>query len=492
MNYKPVVAGNQTNSNAGTKTCDDAVKARMQIVPGKDYILLPIWPADSLFSQDSKSSPDAGFKPSGEEEKKDAKDLGNESGNPTEGKYSKAPKVNVVDLKRSIELLNDPNMPELEDIVYSDDAKDICAKADMNNLDTFMPGVIVNKKDENREDMIEQVLYLAEGDKGDILLVQEYLNDIIYAYKEDNYAFEFEKFDGIRSSNELYVNLKFFPFQVNPKSLHLHALKRIFRYLKGQPKLGLWYKDSPFDLVAYTDSDYARASLDRKSTTGVQIQALVDKKKVDSSLEQYIEVIFHKEYAEVLKTTARNEFSSTMCSAVILFLDKQVKGMSKHKEIYVTPSHTKKVFANMKRQGKYFFGRDTPLFPTMIVQAQEQPSRKQRKDIKDPQLSGPTEPVTDDTENMVGRFTRVVSFKDEGLGDQEDASKQGRKIDEIDQDAKVTLVDETQGRYGDNLMFATSVLDKELLLTPYVYFTRWVRLSVSNLEPELIDRSACK
>ncbi|GKB08091.1 hypothetical protein Tco_0836375 [Tanacetum coccineum] len=36
-----------------------------------------------------------------------------------------------------------------------------------------------------------------------------------------------------------------------------------------QPKLGLWYpKDSPFDLVAFTDSDYARASLDRKSTTG--------------------------------------------------------------------------------------------------------------------------------------------------------------------------------------------------------------------------------
>ncbi|GJY14469.1 retrovirus-related pol polyprotein from transposon TNT 1-94 [Tanacetum coccineum] len=40
------------------------------------------------------------------------------------------------------------------------------------------------------------------------------------------------------------------------------------RYLKGQLKLGLWYpKDSPFDLVAYTDSDYAGASLDRKSTT---------------------------------------------------------------------------------------------------------------------------------------------------------------------------------------------------------------------------------
>ncbi|GJW87319.1 putative ribonuclease H-like domain-containing protein [Tanacetum coccineum] len=58
-------------------------------------------------------------------------------------------------------------------------------------------------------------------------------------------------------------------FQVKPKVLHLHAVKRIFRYLKGQPKLGLWYpKDSPYDLVAFTDSDYAGANLDRKSTIG--------------------------------------------------------------------------------------------------------------------------------------------------------------------------------------------------------------------------------
>ncbi|GKE02434.1 putative ribonuclease H-like domain-containing protein, partial [Tanacetum coccineum] len=58
-------------------------------------------------------------------------------------------------------------------------------------------------------------------------------------------------------------------FQVTPKVSHLHAVKRIFRYLKGQPKLGLWYlKDLPFDLEAYSNSDYAGASLDRKSTTG--------------------------------------------------------------------------------------------------------------------------------------------------------------------------------------------------------------------------------
>ncbi|GJT23534.1 hypothetical protein Tco_0893471 [Tanacetum coccineum] len=184
MNYKPVVAGNQSNSNAGTKACDDAGKARMETVPGKDYILLPMWPSDPLFSQNLKNSPDAGFKPSREEEKKDAEDPRNESGNPTERKDSEVlsteePKinqekddninstnnintasdgnntdnvnavsstvnaadieVNVVDHKTSIELPNDLNMPKLEDIIYSDDDEDDGAEADMNNLDVVMP-----------------------------------------------------------------------------------------------------------------------------------------------------------------------------------------------------------------------------------------------------------------------------------------------------------------------------------------------------------------
>ncbi|GKC33114.1 putative ribonuclease H-like domain-containing protein [Tanacetum coccineum] len=89
-------------------------------------------------------------------------------------------------------------------------------------------------------------------------------------------------------------------YQVNQNVSHLYAMKRIFRYLKGQPKLGLWYpKDSSFDLVGYTDSDYAGASLDRKSTTRdlltkafdstamvktingeAQLHALVDGKKI--------------------------------------------------------------------------------------------------------------------------------------------------------------------------------------------------------------------
>nr|GEZ69297.1 uncharacterized mitochondrial protein AtMg00810-like [Tanacetum cinerariifolium] len=57
--------------------------------------------------------------------------------------------------------------------------------------------------------------------------------------------------------------------QVTPKECPLHVVKRIFRYLKGHPKLGLWYpKDSPFDLVAFSDSDYGGATQDRKSTSG--------------------------------------------------------------------------------------------------------------------------------------------------------------------------------------------------------------------------------
>nr|GEU54034.1 hypothetical protein [Tanacetum cinerariifolium] len=138
------------------------------------------------------------------------------------------------------------------------------------------------------------------------------------------------------------------------------------------------------------------------------------------------------------KTTAWNEFSSTMASAIIclatnqnfnfskyifdhmvknsedgvkflmfpifvqVFLDSQVEGMLKHKDIYVTPSHTKKIFANMNRQGKDFSGKVTPLFETMM----------------------------------------------------------GRMIADLDADEGVVLVDETHGR-NDQDMFDTIILDDE-------------------------------
>ncbi|GKC85949.1 putative ribonuclease H-like domain-containing protein [Tanacetum coccineum] len=176
MNYKPVVAGNQSNGNAGTKACDDAGKARMKTVPGKDYILLPLWPADPLLSQSPKSSPDDGFKPSGDDEKKITKEPGKEGGDSSKDSEcsdqekddnvnstnnvnaASTNEVNAVGRKSSIELPNDPNMPELEDIVYSDDDENVGAEADMNNLDAFMPISPILTTRIHKDHPVEQII----------------------------------------------------------------------------------------------------------------------------------------------------------------------------------------------------------------------------------------------------------------------------------------------------------------------------------------------
>ncbi|GJT27411.1 putative ribonuclease H-like domain-containing protein [Tanacetum coccineum] len=161
MNYEPVVTGNQSNGSACTKACDDTRKTRMETVPSKDYILLLFLAQDPSFSSSSKNSPDAGFKPSGEEEKKDAKDLENEDSevpntekprvnqeqdanvNSTNNINIVSPTVNAADIENNVANENivygcddDPNMPNLEKIVYSDDDGGIDVKADMTNLDT--------------------------------------------------------------------------------------------------------------------------------------------------------------------------------------------------------------------------------------------------------------------------------------------------------------------------------------------------------------------
>jgi hypothetical protein len=58
-------------------------------------------------------------------------------------------------------------------------------------------------------------------------------------------------------------------FQANPKEAHLSAVKRILRYLKHNPSIGLWYKKgATFDLVGYSDLVYAECKVDNKSTSG--------------------------------------------------------------------------------------------------------------------------------------------------------------------------------------------------------------------------------
>ncbi|GJV25577.1 hypothetical protein Tco_1378272 [Tanacetum coccineum] len=170
------VAENQPNGNAGTKACDDACKAKMETVPGKDYILLPLWPADPPFSQSSKSSPDAGFKPSEDDKKKVTKEPGKEGGNSSEDSESNdqekdgnvnstntvnaasTNEVNVVGAKTSIELPDDITMPELDNIVYSDDNEDVGAEADMKNLDTFMPVSPIPTTRIHKDHPVEQII----------------------------------------------------------------------------------------------------------------------------------------------------------------------------------------------------------------------------------------------------------------------------------------------------------------------------------------------
>ncbi|GJS52372.1 retrovirus-related pol polyprotein from transposon TNT 1-94 [Tanacetum coccineum] len=121
MNYDPIVTGIQSNGFEGTKASDNAGQARKETEPVKNYILLPLWTADPPFSQDPKSSHDDGSKPSSDNGKKVDEDPRKES------------EFNAVGGKTSIELPFDPNMPALED--YRDDEDD-GAEADMNNLDT--------------------------------------------------------------------------------------------------------------------------------------------------------------------------------------------------------------------------------------------------------------------------------------------------------------------------------------------------------------------
>ncbi|GJT25135.1 retrovirus-related pol polyprotein from transposon TNT 1-94 [Tanacetum coccineum] len=712
MNYKPIIAGTQSNGDAGTKACDDAGKARMETVPGKDYILLLLWTADLLFSQSSKSPQDDGSKPSSDDEKKVDEDPRKDS------------EINVVGGKTSIKLPNDPNMHALEDYSIFDlssDDQDNGVEVDMNNLDTTIQEELLQFKLQEVWTLVELPngkwaigidydeifapvsrieairLFLAYASFKDFVVYQMDVNSaFLYGkIKEEVYVCQppgFEdpyfldrmssrgeltfflglqvkqKNDGIFISQDKYVAkiLKKFGFtevktvstpmetqntllkdedgeeldvhlyrsmigslmyltsstpdimfavcacaryQVNPKVSHLHAMKRIFRYLKGQPKLGLWYpKDSPFDLVAYTNSDYAGASVDRKSTTRdlltkafnvktvngeVQLQALMDGKKIiitesivrrDLQLEDAEGVdclpnatIFEQLTLMGPMTTTWNESSSIMASAIIclatnqkfnfsklifksimknldnvsgkflmyprfvqVFLDQQLDDMSIHKRIYVAPSHSKKVFANMRRVGKGFSSKvvqaqqeqgegsimptnpqHTPTItqPSISQPKMTQKPRKLKKNTEVPQPSGSTKHVADeavykelddslvraattassleaeqDSGNIINtrskeapnetgsqrttsgggprrqdtmgdiivqsRFENVSKTSNDSLliGD---ASKQGRKIDDIDKDAEITLVDETQGRYGDDQMFDTSVLDDE-------------------------------
>ncbi|GJW34654.1 putative ribonuclease H-like domain-containing protein [Tanacetum coccineum] len=292
-----------------------------------------------------------------------------------------------------------------------------------------------------------------------------------------------------------------------------------------------------------------------------QLQALIDKKKViitetsirsDLNLEDaggtdYLPTatIFEKLARIGVKTTAWNQFSSTMASVIIclatnqkfnlseyifdamvkhleggvkflmyprfvqVFINQQLGDMSHHKKTYVNPSHIKKIFANMKREGKDFSGKITPLFDTMMVQANQeegvdsdiptnsnqipivnqlststQPQKKQksrRKQIKETKVSQDEiqhdenvltleEAKTAQAKEIVDLKKRVKKLeqrrKSKTLG-----LKRLRKID-LDADNEVTLVDETQGGNDADMMFDTGVLEGNGVVAEPVVETR--------------------
>ncbi|GJR14393.1 putative ribonuclease H-like domain-containing protein [Tanacetum coccineum] len=168
-----------------------------------------------------------------------------------------------------------------------------------------------------RRGTIDKTLFIKKDSK-DIILVQVYVDDIIFGSTKKAWCDEFEalmqsefemssmgeltfllglqveqRSDRIFISQDKYVaeilrNLESIKTATTPykpqkpkdknspdDDVNVYLYKSmigsliIFKYLKGQPKLGLWYpRDSPFELEAYTDSDYAGNHNDRKSTTG--------------------------------------------------------------------------------------------------------------------------------------------------------------------------------------------------------------------------------
>ncbi|GJY05168.1 retrovirus-related pol polyprotein from transposon TNT 1-94 [Tanacetum coccineum] len=135
MNYEPIVAGTQSNGFAGTKASDNAGQARKETEPVKNYILLPLWPADPSYS---KSSQDDRSKPSSddgkkvdEDSRKDSEGIDQEKENNVNStnnvNVASTNKVNAIGGKTSIELPLDPIMTELEDYSIFEDDEDVVA-----------------------------------------------------------------------------------------------------------------------------------------------------------------------------------------------------------------------------------------------------------------------------------------------------------------------------------------------------------------------------
>ncbi|GKB81468.1 putative ribonuclease H-like domain-containing protein, partial [Tanacetum coccineum] len=224
-------------------------------------------------------------------------------------------------------------------------------------------------------------------------------------------------------------------FQVTPKTSHLHAVKRIFRYLKGKPKLGLWYpRVSSFDMEAYSDSDSARANLDRKSTTrgcqflGKRLISWQCKKQtiVATSTTEAEYVAAANCYGKILwiqnqmldygfnfmNTKIYIDNESTIC----IIKNLEFHSKTKHIEIrhhFIWDAYVKKLIQVLKihtddnvvdlltkafdvSRGGKMAGHVTPLFPTMLVPALVEEGEGSGTHTKPQPTPSPTQPSVGD------------------------------------------------------------------------------------------------
>nr|GEY89434.1 uncharacterized mitochondrial protein AtMg00810-like [Tanacetum cinerariifolium] len=290
-NYKPVVTWNQSNGSAG--------KARVETVLDKNYILIPLWTQDPLFSSSSKDSPGDGFKQSREEEEKDDEDLRNKDNevlsteeprvnqekeanvNSTNNFNIVSPTANTASIKDNVVDKNivygcadDPNMPNLEDIVYSDDDEDVGAEADMNNLDTnILVSPIITTRI-HKDHLVEQIIRDIHSSPQTKRMTKSVTDHGLQVTQKD---------DGIFTSQDKYVDeiLKKFGFlTVKTASTPMETSKPLMKDENAEDVDLLLYRSMIGSLmnltslkpdimfvVSYTDSDYAGANLDRKSIT---------------------------------------------------------------------------------------------------------------------------------------------------------------------------------------------------------------------------------
>ncbi|GJX72825.1 hypothetical protein Tco_0311420 [Tanacetum coccineum] len=221
-----LVKGTNSNDFIGTKESNGAGHSSKELRSSQDYILMPLWKDGLLFDSSSKDASNVEPQPSNDAEKKD--DGGG-----------------INDQERTENSAQDVISPwaPLES-TYADFFGDE-SELDLSNIATTYPVPSTLNTRIHKDHSLDHVI----GD------MQFGVQPMRMINKQGFISVVYEE----KTHEDLHTCLfACFLSQEEPK-----------RLLEGQPKLGLWYpKDSPFDLEAYTDSDYAGASLDRKSTTG--------------------------------------------------------------------------------------------------------------------------------------------------------------------------------------------------------------------------------